>query len=56
MFARIALVVGTVPLVAQAGCSQQDFVSLATVAIQSLVGTVIPLLVNSLVGTGVTGV
>lgn len=53
MLTRIALVVGALPLFAQAGCTQQDYVSLATVAIQSLVGTVIPLLVNSLVGTGV---
>jgi hypothetical protein len=52
---RLLLLAATAPLLAQAGCTQQDMVGLVMVMVQSLLTSVVPMLVSALMGGTTTG-
>ena len=54
MYRRVLLAATALPLLAQAGCTQEDAVGLVLVVVQAVLASLIPTLVNALVGgTGV---
>lgn len=55
MYRRLMMLTVTAPLLAQSGCTEQDAIGLVTVVLQTLLTTMIPLLVNTLLGGGTTG-
>ncbi|MBN1343658.1 MAG: hypothetical protein JXQ73_13300 [Phycisphaerae bacterium] len=50
MVGKSLLAVTAIPLLAQQGCAQEDIVGLVTVLLQTLVTSLLPVLVNGLVG------
>lgn len=55
MYRRLILGVGLLPFLAQTdGCNQQDVVGLVTVLFQTLVTSLLPLLLQSVLGLGGT--
>jgi len=55
MYRWIMMLTVTAPLLAQSGCTEEDAIGLVTVVLQTLLTTLIPLLVNTVLG-GTTGI